>query len=178
MMKKGWLLLLLLPIVLLGIANIIYLNTRSEPRTAPQSAETSKVVQTPTQEQKPTVDELLRLTNEKRAKAGIAPLQLDQKLNQSAQAKADDMVSSKYYGHVNPATGVHGVNIIPSFTSECRSGAENIDAATTSKETVQEWYDSPLHRKALLDPAYQTVGYGIAFEGSYYYVVQHFCDLW
>jgi len=37
----------------------------------------------------PTVDELLRLVNEERAKVSVAPLVIDARLNQSAQKKAE-----------------------------------------------------------------------------------------
>lgn len=176
-MKKRWLLLLIpLPIVLLGIANLIYINTSHDAHTAPTTNETSNVVQTPTQEQKPTVDELLRFTNEERAKAGVPPLQLDDRLNQSAQAKADDMVANNYYGHIDPQ-GRNSNYLIGSTGISCVMTGENIDAGKTSAEIINEWMASPPHKKALLSKDVELTGYGIAVYSDYFYVVQHFCDL-
>ena len=50
----------------------------------------------------PDAQEMLELVNQERAKVGAAPLKLDERLNASAQEKADDMQNRDYYGHISP----------------------------------------------------------------------------
>lgn len=119
-----------------------------------------------------SVQGLFELTNAERAKVGVAPLKLDERLNQSAQRKVDEMVAENHYGHLNLA-GVHGYTYVSAFL-ECSYASENINnRARYSNDTVTSWMNSPLHRDAILDPRYDLVGFGVSGE----YVVQHFCSL-
>lgn len=153
------------------------LEDESKANTAPTTSGSSLVVPNTKVDQKPTVDKLYTLTNEERAKAGVPALQLDPQLNQSAQAKADDMVANNYYDHVSPVTGISGQNTIPAYKQGCYGGAENINAALTSAESIQEWMQSPAHKASILSSKYDFIGFGIVKNGDYYYVVQHFCDI-
>lgn len=119
--------------------------------------------------------EMLELVNRERAKVGAAPLVLDERLNQSAQEKANDMTGRNYYGHVSP-DGVHGYSLAENRTKgSCGLVGENIiknlyDA--NSQNTINEWMNSKPHREAILDPRYTKTGFGIS-ESS---IVQHFCE--
>jgi uncharacterized protein YkwD len=122
----------------------------------------------------PTPEELLKYTNIERAKAGVAPLVLDQRLNQSAQLKADDMATNKYYDHISPTTGKHGYEYGHELVPECKSLTENqMKYIDTSQNTVSVWMDSLAHREAIIDAKFDIVGYAI----SEIYTVQHLCDL-
>lgn len=119
--------------------------------------------------------EMLELVNKERAKVGVAPLVLDERLNQSAQEKANDMTDRNYYGHVSP-DGVHGYSLAENRTKgSCGLVGENIiknlyDA--NSQNTINGWMSSKPHREAILDPRYTKTGFGIS-ESS---IVQHFCE--
>ena len=177
MIKK---ILIVSGIVLLVGSAFLYFN--SEPRTASQTNDTPKVVQSTTPEPKPavpTVKELHRLTNNEREKRGIKPLKLNESLNKSAQAKADDMVENDYYGHKNPKTGKQGYSYVTDVLGYgyCRRYGENIAGAFDSSHSVEKWMDSKPHKKAILDSDYDAIGFGITKHKHEYYFVQHFCDI-
>lgn len=124
-----------------------------------------------------TVAKLHELVNQERVIRGIAPLVLDERLNTSAQVKADDMTNDGYYNHVDPVTGVSGYKLAFDTTgTDCIYASENMnnEATThTTSETVASWMTSEAHRNAILETRYELVGYAVSGE----YIVQHFCDL-
>ena len=119
--------------------------------------------------------EMLELVNKERAKVGVAPLVLDERLNQSAQEKSNDMTDRNYYGHVSP-DGVHGYSLAENRTKgSCGLVGENIAKNfydNYSQSAVNGWMNSKPHREAILDPRYTKTGFGIS-ESS---IVQHFCE--
>lgn len=129
-----------------------------------------------TQSEPLNADKILELVNAERAKVGVAPLVSDQRLVASAQTKADDMATNNYYGHINPTTGVNGYEFIP--RGICIYKSENINAAITSQEAVNEWLASQPHHDAMLDAKYSLTGIALAKnpKADWYYVVQHFCQ--
>jgi uncharacterized protein YkwD len=124
---------------------------------------------------KPTTDALLNAVNKVRADAGVSPLTIDDNLNLSAQAKADDMKARNYFGHVDP-DGRHGYSIAREYAPECKSISENmtynIDINTT-EQAVHAWTQSPSHYNAMVDTKYTVTGFGIADR----YIVEHFCEI-
>lgn len=119
-----------------------------------------------------TASELHRLVNLEREKVGIAPLTLDERLNQSALGKATDMHNDGYFDHVDPVTGKHGYEYIREI-AQCYGGENLAGLATqfTSAQTVQSWYDSPSHRAGILNIKSTKVGYAVYGE----YIVMHAC---
>lgn len=124
--------------------------------------------------EKPTVDELLRLVNEERAKVSVAPLVLDERLNKSAQQKADDMLTRNYYEHVDP-DGRHGYDIAHEYAPDiCKKPAENLNMAsnaTIASDVVFSWATSESHYKAMVNEEFKYTGFGIS-DNKF---VQHFC---
>lgn len=121
----------------------------------------------------PNVPELLRLVNEERAKAGVPPLVLDERLNQSAQMKADDMAQNNYFGHFSPETGQkNGPNKARSLTgNDCWKISENLVEAQSAKTAIKAWIKSAGHHRAMIDPDLTVTGFGIKND----LIVQHFC---
>jgi uncharacterized protein YkwD len=124
----------------------------------------------------PTVERLLELTNAERVKAGVKPLVLDERLNKSAQRKADELDIDEGADadlHVNNE-GVHGYEYAWQEYPECFYAAENLLVNTYDVGNgISWWMKSETHRSTLLNPRYEYVGYGIK-NG---YVAQHFCDI-
>lgn len=170
-------------------AVLIFLNYRTLFGSQPQPAqETKQVTKKPEQTvaaPKPlAAASLLSYTNDARKKAGLKPLALNDHLNASALAKADDMVTNNYYDHENPTTKQQGYTYIYANIPEtCKFVGENLyrfDADPTdkkvdyAKQAVDNWVAEAGNDKvALFDPDYTLVGFGI--KGRY--VVQHFCQL-
>mgnify|MGYP000871518715 FL=1 len=145
-----------LSLLLIG-SGLFVMNADSTPNVTPVA--TVQPVQKP---QPPTVDELLRLVNEERAKVGVAPLVIDARLNQSAQKKADDMVKNNYFAHVSPVDGRQGYTYIFDVMPECKEGSENYyfhDKRASSELALDWWRQSPPHIKAIRDPNYYSTGF-------------------
>lgn len=125
----------------------------------------------------PTVDELLRLVNEERAKVSVAPLVIDARLNQSAQKKADDMVKNNYFAHVSPVDGREGYVYIKDVMPECVQGSENIrdndEYINTSQEAFSAWVSSKPHYTAMIDGKYDKTGFGVSDDK----IVEHLCAI-
>lgn len=128
-----------------------------------------------------TVDNLLTLVNEERAKVGVAPLILDPLLNESAQWKANDMKAFNYLGHKKPGENVdNGVDYLHRLDNEngdrCSYVSENLawmtrNAPLSSTGAIEEWVHSESHYKAMIDPSYTLTGFGVTNSIA----VQHFC---
>lgn len=183
MKKLRWLILPLLILALGGFGAVKATRATQElPRVetvteAPVAVEKPKqVVEAPL----PTVEELLELVNAERAKVGVRPLALDPLLNRSAQLKADDMLSGDYYAHINPTTGKNGPTYISDVGVSCYYQSENYTynhVHRSAQNALDWWMNSPSHKAALLDPRYETTGFGISdSDNDPRIVVQHFCD--
>lgn len=124
-------------------------------------------------------DTIFNLVNQERIKAGVKPLIRDARLDQTAQARADDMATRNYEGHFDPTTGKNMVEIVhEQNTGLCSYAGENIVKVTRkvldyNKIAVQSWLDSPVHKSFMLDDRYETTG--VAIKGDR--IIQHFCDL-
>lgn len=130
-----------------------------------------------------TRDELFGLVNKEREKVGVAPLAMDERLNQSAQWMADDMVTRDYYAHSDPSTGKSlGLDKARELTgTDCRSISENQNKGggefSQSESILMGWMKSESHRNALLNPKYGSAGIGIAkYNDGQYIAIQHFCE--
>ena len=133
----------------------------------------------------PDAQEMLELVNQERAKVGAAPLKLDERLNASAQEKADDMQNRGYYDHKSPDS-IEGYSLVfKHMQNRCRYASENLAKVSTadgkignSRFTIDNWMRSTKgHREAILDAKYSLVGFGISKQGYDLIVVQHFCEL-
>lgn len=127
-----------------------------------------------------TTAELLAEANRLRAEKGVAPLVIDERLNQSAQWKADDMKAFDYFGHVrdgyNGAYKIYDLTRQPDGRSECLQASENLQWDGT-ESPFKWWVTSKPHYEALINPRYETTGFGYASVNGRNTYVQHFCDL-
>jgi len=124
---------------------------------------------------------LLVQANRLRAAKGVAPLKLDERLNQSAQWKADDMAKFNYFGHIKPGeTGHNGTSKAFETTgNDCSYTGENIDGTNLNQSPFSGigWVSSKPHYAAEIDPNNDTTGFGAVRVGNFVYYVQHFCDI-
>ncbi|MEZ4474839.1 MAG: CAP domain-containing protein [bacterium] len=107
---------------------------------------------------------LLRLTNEERARQGLAALRPDARLAAVARAHCEDMRQHGFVGHVSPTTGSPGDRVqrarIPASVVE-----ENVGLGTSPEEVHAGLMESPAHRGAILSAHAQTVGIGVVRRG-------------
>ena len=110
------------------------------------------------------INRVLELTNAQRLQAGLVPLTLNSKLNNSAQAHSEDMALHDFFDHKGSNGSSMSDRALASGYQFYRLG-ENIAAGyATPEDVVQGWLNSPGHRANILNPNYREIGIG------YYYL--------
>ena len=130
----------------------------------------------------PDTNEVFRLVNEERIKAGVKPLVRLHELDISAETKAKRMQDIQNVDHVDPQTGYEGMDYIVDLNPNLRCGwlGENIAANyTTEKKMVDGWMSSQGHKENILNPKFTRAGMYVTRGGGdkrYRHIaVQHFC---
>lgn len=161
--------------VVIGFAALLMLGIFIASRQSNDQASSAEIVPA-------TRDEVFKLVNDERIKVGVAPLKVDERLNQSAQQKADDMRMNNYYDHESQLDHIKGTDLIFAKTGKtCGYASENLNKGggvfSTSSEIVKGWMNSDAHRTALLDSKYTLSGVGVSSSSDgETIVVQHFCQ--
>jgi len=110
--------------------------------------------------------EVVRLTNIERVRAGLSEVEAMPELMGCAQLKAEDMIRNGYFGHTSPVYGSANEMIraqVPGYRSAC----ENIGiGGTDPADVVAGWMESEGHRDNLLNPRMTHIGVGIAENSS------------
>jgi len=107
------------------------------------------------------VDELLAMTNKKRAENGLPPVQLNSSLSRAASEKASDMFSKNYWAHNSPEGTTPWVFVKSSGYDYLYAGENLARGFTTSEDVVDAWMSSPGHRENMLSPNYDDVGFAV-----------------
>jgi uncharacterized protein YkwD len=114
----------------------------------------------------PEMDVITR-TNAERVQAGCPALRFDSRLAAAARAHSADMVDQHYFEH----------NSLDGTTPDERAaaagyaelGGENIAYGQRSAaEVMNDWMNSPEHRRNILNCEYTTVGVGLDSRGMYW----------
>ncbi len=109
-------------------------------------------------------EEVVRLVNEERNKAGILPLEMDTKLNELAVIKTDDMLNNDYFSHYSPIYG-SPFDMMDMYEVTYSSAAENIAyGQTTPEEVMNSWMNSEGHRENILNPDFNKIGVGYSTD--------------
>jgi len=115
--------------------------------------------------------EILKLTNDERRKAGLKPLAADSKLAYAASLHANNMATrsssignGNAHNHFLPGTTTPSVSSRIDYAGfEFRQYAENIAYGyRTAKEVVTGWMNSPPHRASILNASLTHLGVGVA----------------
>lgn len=183
-MKKAVIITTVL-LLIAGAGGSLWLKTRLDTQAVAKVAQEQKQEQSKSKYDvgSPDAQEMLELVNEERAKVGAAPLKLDERLNASAQEKADDMQNRDYYGHVSPEGTRGTIFVFKHMPSKCRYAGENLANIlvpdSNSRNPISTWMSSNKgHREAILDKDYDLVGFGVSKDKyGNSLIVQHFCDL-
>lgn len=110
---------------------------------------------------------LLQNTNQERVGSGLKSLTLNAKLNQAAQAKANDMAARNYWSHNTPEGNPPWV-FISNAGYTYQSAGENLAYGfDSSSEAVAGWMASPGHKANIMNTGYKDVGFGIANASDY-----------
>lgn len=109
---------------------------------------------------------LLSGTNAARSANGLAPLSLHSQLNNSAQAKAQDMANKNYWAHVSPDGTEPWYFFDQAGYSYVRAGENLAYGFMTSQGVIDGWMNSASHRANILGDYYD-VGFGIVNTPDY-----------
>lgn len=103
--------------------------------------------------------EVVRITNEYRQKEGLSPLKENEKLNEAAMMRAEDMFKRQYFDHVAP-DGTDVTYSLSVVKYEYAASGENLALGffKDSKELVDAWMASPGHRENILKKNFTEIG--------------------
>ncbi len=116
------------------------------------------------------VSRLVELVNQERGKNGLAPLNLNPQLIQSAQGHSQDMADHNFMGH-NGSDGSSPFDRMQQAGYQFSSAGENVAAGYTTPESVMDgWMNEAPdsnghrgHRENILSSNYHDIGIGYAF---------------
>ncbi|MGE6488738.1 CAP domain-containing protein [Paenisporosarcina sp. NPDC076898] len=134
-----------------------------KPATAPTAPSTQASGNVSSIEQ-----QVLTLTNQERAKAGLKALATDAALMDSARAKSADMSKNNYFSHTSPTMG-SPFDQMKAKGIQYKAAAENIAMGQKSaSEVVKGWMESPGHRANIMNGNFTHIGIGYVAEGNYW----------
>ncbi|WP_411789942.1 CAP domain-containing protein [Halobacillus rhizosphaerae] len=108
---------------------------------------------------------VVQLVNDERAKQGLDPLKMNNRLSGLAHMKSKDMADNNYFSHTSPTYG-SPFEMMKQFDFNYRTAGENIAAGQRTPESVvQGWMNSPGHRANILNESFTQIGVGYV-EGS------------
>lgn len=118
----------------------------------------------PVKEQEPAdisgyADEVVRLVNIEREKAGLKPLLTDPVLSDMAQKRAVEIQTN--YSHTRP-DGTNCKTIFEEYETSLVYRGENIAVQTNPETVVEAWMNSPGHRKNILREDVKYIGVGVS----------------
>lgn len=147
-----------LPLLLLVIIGLA-INTFWTPTAAVLGESTALTSQT-----------LMENTNIERSKQQARDLSINPSLKAAAQTKAEDMAAKDYWSHTTP-DGLKPWAFIDASGYKYQAAAENLAYGFShAPAIVYGWMNSDEHRRNMLNPLYQEVGFGIArapdFQGQ------------
>jgi uncharacterized protein YkwD len=112
-----------------------------------------------------TAENVLRLMNDYRAAAGLAPLQDDERLDLAAGDRMRHMEEESYWSHRSP-DGMAPFEWLSRRAYDYRAAGENLAYGfETARLLVQSWMESRGHRANIMSDRYEDCGIAI-IEGS------------
>jgi uncharacterized protein YkwD len=110
--------------------------------------------------------EMLKLVNIEREKAGLAPVIFDDKLRDVARAHSQDMFQRGYFSHYSPE-GTSPFDRMAAAGIEFTYAGENLALAPSTPLAMQGLMNSPGHRANILNPNFGKLGIGVIDGGMY-----------
>jgi len=107
-------------------------------------------------------NEVARLVNAERAKAGLPALKINWQLSRVARYKSADMAERGYFSHYSPTYGTP-FHMMENFGLRFSAAGENIAyGQRTPAEVMRDWMNSPGHRNNIMSSSYTEIGVGLA----------------
>ena len=107
-------------------------------------------------------DQVIKLVNAERAKAGLPALIKNWEVSRVARIKSQDMITNRYFAHHSPVYG-SPFNMMENFGIRFSAAAENIAMGQkTAADVMRTWMASPGHRANILSRTVTHIGVGAA----------------
>lgn len=119
-------------------------------------------------------NELLKMANADRARAGLKPLKMDDSLVRAARLHAAQMASQHQLSHQFSGEPALVDRIATTSMLHLQRAGENVAMASTAEDAHQALMSSPPHRDNLLSPNFNVAGFGVFRSGTRLYVAQDF----
>ena len=112
------------------------------------------------------INEVIQLVNMQRQKVGLNPLEYDEDLTYAATRRSVENAYYNNFSHTRP-NGTSCLTIFKEYNRQnYRRAGENIAMRQKSPlEVVQDWMESPGHKKNILGN-YTKIGVGVAIDGN------------
>ena len=109
-----------------------------------------------------TAEQIIDLTNVKRAEQGLLPFKQNSLLSSAAQAKSVDMQTNNYWAHYSPQ-GKSPWNFISAAGYKYIYAGENLARDFNDPQAViNAWMASPTHRSNVLDKNFKEIGVSVS----------------
>ena len=118
--------------------------------------------------------QLLSLTNQARAEAGVPPLEIDEGLMQAARKHSALMASQKQLSHDLPGEPGLPQRFAATSSLKFSAEAENVGLAPSVAEAHRGFMHSPHHKENLLNRDYNVAGFAVVRSGNMIYVTEDF----
>lgn len=113
--------------------------------------------------------DMIALVNEERKIGQLQPLTENDKLNQSAQMKCQDMIDKNYWDHIAP-DGIKPWAFFKKVGYNYDLAGENLVTGIPDGQAIVELMGSQSHMENIMNPKFTEIGIGRCGE----YMVQHF----
>ncbi|MED3729000.1 LysM peptidoglycan-binding domain-containing protein [Priestia filamentosa] len=141
------------------VGSILRLKPENQSTTTPTSSQSSVSAYE---------QEVVKLVNAERAKAGLQPLQVDNEVAKTARLKSQDMHDNHYFDHNSPTYG-SPFDMMKQFGITYKAAGENIaQGQQTPAEVMKAWMNSPGHKANILSSKYTHIGVGYVKDGNYW----------
>lgn len=148
---------------------ITTLPTAPKATTAPEATTAPSV--TSTSSNQSFANEVLKLVNQERAKAGLSALTTNTTLQNAANKRAQE--TATLFSHTRPGPGGRSFStVLADFNISYRAAGENIaEGQKTPSEVMNGWMNSSGHRANILGSQFGKVGIGVykSPAGRYYW---------
>ncbi len=104
-----------------------------------------------------TPENLIKLTNEERAKHNLGPLSYNDQLKEAATNKASHLLAGQYFAHTSPEGRTFSVWIKEVGYKFIYAGENLAMDFMTAEGVVKAWMKSESHKKNILNPFYDEI---------------------
>ena len=151
------------PAILVGVGSLSAANAQEAPALEEKSSASISASTFAQSDIATARAQILKETNQVRAEAGLAPLQLSHALNKVAQGCSEQQSTQGYMAHCD--------NFASKFPQGWTTASENVAMGYSVGEVTTGWRTSPGHYRNMTDPKATHIGIGIAYgaDGTPYY---------